>query len=60
MFIQGDIHDVIKTLENNSIDFINTDPPFATTKAKWDKPLNWKELFPEMWRVLKPTGTIAL
>ncbi len=60
MFIEGDIHEVIKTIENNSIDFIYTDPPFAITKSKWDKPLNWKELFPEMWRVLKPTGTIAL
>jgi len=60
MFIEGDIHEVIKTIENNSIDFIYTDPPFAITSAKWDKPLNWKELFPEMWRVLKPNGVIAL
>ena len=59
-YIQGDIHEVIKTLDDNSIDFIYTDPPFATTKAKWDKPLKWAELFNEMWRVLKPNGTIAL
>mgnify|MGYP001185947554 CR=1 FL=1 len=59
-YIQGDIHDVIKTLDDNSIDFIYTDPPFATTQAKWDKPLNWKTLFSEMWRVLKPNGVIAL
>jgi DNA modification methylase len=59
-YIKGDIHEVIKTLEDNSIDFIYTDPPFATTQAKWDKPLKWKELFKEMWRVLKPTGVICL
>jgi DNA modification methylase len=59
-YIQGDIHEVIKFLDDNCIDFIYTDPPFATTKAKWDKPLNWKLLFPEMWRVLKPNGIIAL
>ncbi len=59
-YIQGDIHDIIKTLDDDSIDFIYTDPPFATTQAKWDKPLNWKTLFSEMWRVLKPKGTIAL
>jgi DNA modification methylase len=59
-YIEGDIHEVIKTLEDNSIDFIYTDPPFATTKAKWDKPLRWAELFPEMWRVLKPNGIICL
>jgi DNA modification methylase len=59
-YIQGDIHEVIKTLEDNSIDFIYTDPPFAITEAKWDKPLRWEELFKDMWRVLKPTGVICL
>ena len=59
-YIQGDIHEVIKTLDDNSIDFIYTDPPFSTTKASWDKPLQWNQLFPEMWRVLKPDGIICL
>ena len=59
-YIQGDIHNVIKTLKTNSIDFIYTDPPFNITSAKWDKGLNWEELFPEMFRVLKPKGIIAL
>ena len=60
-YIHGDIHDVIKTLETNSIDFIYTDPPFnGQTKAKWDSTLRWDELFVEMWRVLKPNGIIAL
>ena len=59
-YIQGDIHNVISTIEDDSIDFIYTDPPFGTTKAEWDKPLDWASLFPEMWRVLKPTGIICL
>jgi site-specific DNA-methyltransferase (adenine-specific) len=59
-YFQGDIHEVIKTLEDNTIDFIYTDPPFNITQASWDKPLRWKELFPEMWRVLKPEGIICL
>lgn len=57
---QGDIHDIIKTLDDNSIDFIYTDPPFSITKSKWDEPLKWDILFKEMWRVLKPDGVIAL
>ena len=59
-YIEGNIHDVIKTLETDSIDFIYTDPPFGTTKAEWDKGLDWENLFPEMWRVLKPDGIICL
>lgn len=58
--VKGDIHNVIKTIPDNAIDLIYTDPPFGITVAKWDKGLNWKELFPEMWRVLKPTGIIIL
>ena len=59
-YIEGDIHEVIKTLDDDSIDFIYTDPPFGTTKATWDKPLDWETLFVEMWRVLKPNGIICL
>ena len=59
-YIEGDIHEVIKTIESHSIDFIYTDPPFATTRASWDKPLRWDELFSQMWRVLKPEGVICL
>jgi len=59
-YIKGDIHDVIKTLDDNSINFIYTDPPFGTTSSKWDIPLRWDELFPQMWRVLKPNGIICL
>lgn len=59
-YIQGDIHEKIKDLEDNSIDFIYTDPPFSTTRASWDIELDWPKLFVEMWRVLKPKGIIAL
>lgn len=60
-YIKGDIHEVIKTLETDSIDFIYTDPPFnSQTKAKWDSTLKWDILFTEMWKVLKPNGIIAL
>jgi len=59
-YIQGDIHEKIKDIENDTIDFIYTDPPFATTKATWDNNLDWTNLFKEMWRVLKPKGIIAL
>ena len=56
----GDIQNEIKNVKDNSIDLIYTDPPFQITKSTWDKGLDWKLLFPEMWRVVKPNGIIIL
>ena len=58
--IKGDIHEEILKLDSNSINLIYTNPPFFTTENEWDKKLNWKILFTEMWRVLKPNGKIIL
>jgi DNA modification methylase len=55
-----DIHEKIKDLSAASVDLIYTSPPYGITRAAWDQPLRWAELFPEMWRVLKPTGIIVL
>lgn len=60
VFIEGDCHIELKKLNDNSIDFIYTSPPYGTTCAKWDKPLKWDIIFPELWRILKPDGIIAL
>ena len=59
-YIEGDIHDVIKTIPDDSIDLIYTSPPYAITNAEWDQPLKWDEMFPEIWRVLKKDGVCVL
>ena len=59
-YIQGDIHDVIKDIQDNTIDLIYTSPPYGITQAIWDKPLKWDILFPQIWRVLKPDGILIL
>ena len=59
-FIIGDIHDIIKTIDENSIDLIYTNPPFATTNKDWDKPIDWEILWKDMDRVLKPNGVVLL
>ena len=60
MFICEDNLIYIKTLENDSVEFIYFDPPFGITEADYDKSLDWTNLWIEMWRVLKPRGTIAI
>tara|TARA_Y100000114_G_C11710914_1_gene303434 strand:+ start:139 stop:801 length:663 start_codon:yes stop_codon:yes gene_type:complete len=60
MYLQGDIHDIIKTIETDSIDLIYTNPPFGTTKCKWDIPLRWNDLWNDIWRIMKPKGIVVL
>lgn len=60
MYLKGDIHEIIKTIEDNSIDLIYTNPPFGITNCKWDTPLNWEELWSDIWRIMKPKGIVVL
>ena len=57
----------IKTLPDDCIDLIATDPPYFRVKScKWDNQwpdesayLAWlDEVFAEFWRVLKPSGSL--
>lgn len=34
---QGDCLEVIKQIDDNSVDLICIDPPYLTTNEKWDK-----------------------
>ena len=54
----GDCLDVLKTLDDNSVDSIVTDPPYGLSfmgKA-WDKSVPSVEVWQECLRVLKPGG----
>lgn len=59
-FYQGDCLTQLRKLADKSADFIYMDPPFGTTQNYWDDKLNWKLLFAEFYRVLKPDGVIAI
>ena len=50
---QGDCLDLLKTLPDGCIDMVLTDPPYASTAQRWDKMLNWAEIWPELKRVCK-------
>jgi len=63
----GDAIEVMKSLPDNSIDLIATDPPYFKVKKEswdrqWDKPaefLKWLDSCAEQWqRVLKPNGSL--
>jgi site-specific DNA-methyltransferase (adenine-specific) len=57
----GDCLKIMKTLPDKSIDCVVTDPPYNMTELGYDKrPLDWEALWPELKRVLKSNGVIAL
>ena len=58
--ICGDCIEVMKSMEDRSVDFLFTDPPYGTTNCKWDTPLNLQEFWQEANRVVKPGGCKAL
>ena len=56
--LNGNCLDVLKTLKDNSIDSIVTDPPYGLSfmGKKWDYDVPSVEMWSECFRVLKPGG----
>ncbi len=60
MIYHGDSLEVLRTLEENSIDAVVTDPPYGLSfmGKKWDYDVPSVDLFRSILRVLKPGGHI--
>ena len=56
----GDCLDIMKSLPANSIDTIITDPPYGTTKCKWDIIIPFDEMWIELKRIAKSHCPILL
>lgn len=56
----GDCIERMASLKDASVDFILTDPPYGTTRIKWDSPIPLGSMWNQLNRVIKPGGAIAL
>lgn len=56
----GDCLERMKEIPNGSVDLILTDPPYGTTRCRWDSVINFDTMWKEVWRVLKPNGACLL
>ena len=56
----GDCLKVMKTLPEQSVDLILTDPPYGTTACKWDSVIPFEPMWNELKRIIKDNGCIAL
>jgi site-specific DNA-methyltransferase (adenine-specific) len=57
---QGDCLEVMKQIDDKSVDMILCDLPYAETGNKWDFPINPKLLWSEYERIIKDDGAIVL
>ena len=46
----GDCLEIMKTLEDQSIDLILCDPPFGTTDCKWDSIIPFEDLWKQFYK----------
>jgi len=56
----GNCLEVMKTIKDDSIDAIITDPPYGTTACKWDSVIDFDLMWEQLNRVIKPNGAIVL
>ena len=62
VFYKGDAEEMIKRhIPSKSVNLIYINPPFeSATQNYWDKPLDWKALFAEFFRVLTDDGMLVI
>jgi len=57
---KGDCLEVMKTIKDNSVDAIITDPPYGTTACKWDSIIDFDLMWEQLNTIIKPNGAIVL
>ena len=60
MLGHGDCLELMKTIPDQSVDMILTDPPYGTTACKWDSVIAFEPMWAELKRIIKPSGAIVL
>ena len=58
--LHGDCLELMKDIEDQSIDMILCDLPYGTTACKWDTIIPFDKLWEQYERVIKNTGAIVL
>ena len=58
--MKGDCLEMMKSIPDGSVDLILTDPPYGTTRCKWDNIIPFEPMWQELKRIIKPNGAIVL
>ena len=57
---QGDCLEVMKGIEDKSVDMILCDLPYGTTQNRWDSVIPFDKLWKQYERIIKDNGAIVL
>jgi len=58
--IQGDCLEVMKTISEQSVDMVLTDPPYGSTQCKWDVVIDIDLMWIQLKRIVKENGAIVI
>ena len=58
--ILGDCLEEMKNIADGSVDAIICDPPYGTTQCNWDSVIDFKLMWEQLNRIIKPNGAIVL
>ena len=56
----GDCLERMKEIPDGSVDMVLTDPPFGTTKCRWDSVIPFEPMWEQLQRVVKDDGAVVL
>ena len=56
----GDCLERMKEIPDGSVDAVICDPPYGTTKCKWDTVIDLELMWQQLKRVIKPNGAIVM
>jgi len=57
---KGDCLDVMKDIDDGSIDLILADPPYGTVSCHWDTVIPFVPMWEHLKRIIKPNGAIVM
>ena len=60
LLYKGDCLEEMKKIPDGSVDLVLTDPPYGTTRNKWDNIIPLEEMWESYKRVIAPHGAIVL
>ena len=58
--LQGDCLEVMKNIEDKSVDLVLCDLPYGVMAAEWDKIIDFEKLWSEYKRIVKDNGIFIL